>query len=721
MAFQPATLPSRDLLDEQLHSAFALNLLTQVAKSLTADAFNESMTCIFGQDIPQRIYAALRERLLAGQIENPSIVISQGSYIADYDNRQRVIRIHTAIVSEALTHQGSIELLDVLFHEFGHHLDNILRNDFSDHMPADMLPLKPDAKGEEGVRFSFWMAWLGRSDDCRLPIASYRYLPWDQGFDIDVDWHAGHKAIMKRHNDNLGQVEHQHIHPDREAFEAGDGDGSKLTHLQIEAVLRETELLAEERETIYFGNWLRDYSQLLDPKIVRATTMPKNFPDVLSREALTRIVDILSIKRFSKLRQRDPAAYTVTPQILGVYRPSEHIDNPRTTDLNAPDPTTRDADFEPAVLPGDPLLEVDYATSMKRYIARSLAFMENELQIAMRSPFSTSGLRAFGSALHVLEDFFAHSNFVELALIKNGHSAVLPWTSPADCKAGLPLVTGMFGSTDVLASLSGPLGDILFSTEDVTYKPVKAGDRSPREQILLILLEEHHNPRFLEIFEAYLTTRDTWVDLPFVEFLQRCAAYLQGLSAVPGNAVGIVMKDVLTQFGENVDDWQTRYGQDPHENGSTDPTHSQLAKDHAEHPLHMPAGSLAAVAVKDVATAMVSYWNKGFGADPIAVARSYFTHPQDSHWQDAQIQAWAVANPGKLSRAESKTELLNIHRQLAQTSSKVLEQMRKDSVAYLKFMRGELVDRDSPLWFIAALTPTGNLSLEVLAYLNSRQ
>jgi hypothetical protein len=81
----------------------------------------------------------------------------------------------------------------------------------------------------------------------------------------------------------------------------------------------------------------------------------------------------------------------------------------------------------------------------------------------------------------VLEDFFAHSNFVELALIKDGYRDVLPWTSPANCRAGLPLVTGMFGPTDVVASLAGPLGEILFSVEDVIYQPIKAGDRSPRE------------------------------------------------------------------------------------------------------------------------------------------------------------------------------------------------------------------------------------------------
>jgi hypothetical protein len=84
----------------------------------------------------------------------------------------------------------------------------------------------------------------------------------------------------------------------------------------------------QERSIIYFGNWMRDYSQLLDPKLVRGENMPRQFPQVFSRKALTEIVDILSIRSFHHLRSK-PGLVNVTPERLGVYRPSEHIDNPR--------------------------------------------------------------------------------------------------------------------------------------------------------------------------------------------------------------------------------------------------------------------------------------------------------------------------------------------------------------------------------------------------------
>lgn len=717
MSFQATSIKHIDLSDEHLHSTLALDLLTQIAHQLTAERFSAALSTVYGSDIPAHTYRALHQRLLAQEIEGPKIILTDAlGYEADYDNRERIVRIDRGFFRRIEHGLDTSWLLDALLHEFGHHIDNILRHDLSDQDAEGNPLLASDAKGEEGQRFSRWMALRSEHDADEVTLATCFSRYQNQTHAITVHWKAAAEQIQARYSDAPGDNHGVHTHPDREAFEAGHEDDHKMTHRRIEAILGTLGFDRDEIEAVYFGNWLRDYSQLLDPKIVRATNMPKDFPDVLSRDALTRIVDVLAVKRF-RWRRNFPQHFIVTPEKLGVYRPSEHIDNPKVTDPNALDPTTRDPDFEPLVLAGSPSLEVDYETSMKRYIEHSVKFMQAELRVAMNENRNFPGMRAFGSALHVLEDFFAHSNFVELSLIKNGHSNVLPWTSPAPCKAGLPLVTGMFGATDALASVAGPLGEILFSTEDVTYKPIKAGDRSPREQVLLILLEEHHNPGYLQTFTRYLTTRDEWVDMPFVEFLQRSAHYLQGVSAVVGNGTGIIMKDMLTHFGENVDDWQTRYGQDPHVNGSTDPTHSQLAKDHAEHPLHVLAGTLATQAVKEVARAMVDYWNGDASADPVAVATSYFKHPQDSHWQDAQVTAWADDNPAELRRSQSKTELAEISRILAQSGSNALEQMRKDSVAYLMFLRGELLDKNSPLWFLHSLTPFGYLSRKVLEHL----
>ncbi|WP_241092388.1 Het-C domain-containing protein, partial [Pseudomonas viridiflava] len=112
-------------------------------------------------------------------------------------------------------------------------------------------------------------------------------------------------------------------------FEAGEGDEHRHTHGSIEAVLETAGFRKDEIRAIYYGNWLRDHSQLVDPKLVRAPDMPKSFPDLLSREALTGIVDVLAVKAFTDLMKIDRSRFIVTPQRLGVYRAAEHIDNPR--------------------------------------------------------------------------------------------------------------------------------------------------------------------------------------------------------------------------------------------------------------------------------------------------------------------------------------------------------------------------------------------------------
>ena len=107
-------------------------------------------------------------------------------------------------------------------------------------------------------------------------------------------------------------------------FSAGEGSEKESTHGSIEAELERAGFRPHEIRAIYYGNWLRDFSQLLDPKIVRAAHTPKNFPDVLSRNALTRIVDVLAVKEFSDLMKIDREKFRVTPERLGVSPQRAH-------------------------------------------------------------------------------------------------------------------------------------------------------------------------------------------------------------------------------------------------------------------------------------------------------------------------------------------------------------------------------------------------------------
>lgn len=470
-------------------------------------------------------------------------------------------------------------------------------------------------------------------------------------------------------------------------FNAGEGNKAQASeaHASIEKVLLSAGFRHEQVRAIYFGNWLRDYSQLLDPKIVRAATMPRNFPDVLSREALTKIVDVLAVKQFTDLMKTDRAGFTVTPGRLGVYRPGEHIDNPKVVNPKPANPKDRDPDFEPWVLPGHRSLEVDPDTSMKRYLMNSVEVMNVEFDKAVKEgPTSTDGLRALGAALHILEDFFAHSNFVELSLIKAGYTKVLPWTSPAACKHRLPLVTGMFGGSDVVASLAAPLSKIMFSSDDKPFEATRPGGRSDRDQIILILLGEHPNTALLQGYEAFLAARDKWASLPFSEQVEKYYYFIRTPGRLLSSAVGTVMQGMATWFGNSVDDVQTALIDDPNTSGSTDPSHSQLAKDHPEHPLHQLAALLARKAVLEVGQAVLGTWHGKQGAEhPARVATRLFVHPMDSNWQDSTVEQWAKTNPGMVSRAALKSDLLDGQKRLRESSLEALRRFNAESSSFL--------------------------------------
>lgn len=79
-------------------------------------------------------------------------------------------------------------------------------------------------------------------------------------------------------------------------------------------------------------------------------------------------------------------------------------------------------------------------------------------------------LRCLGQALHTLEDFGAHTNYVELALKEMGFNNVFTHTGTqtqvnARGKHVYPLVTGTFGGVDFLHSVLGEATDHITQSE----------------------------------------------------------------------------------------------------------------------------------------------------------------------------------------------------------------------------------------------------------------
>ncbi|KAM0235888.1 hypothetical protein ACHAP5_009581 [Fusarium lateritium] len=228
---------------------------------------------------------------------------------------------------------------------------------------------------------------------------------------------------------------------------------SFVTHYRFSAL---------ERRQIYFGNWLRDFSQIIDTTGL----------DTVPEPVLRAIVSILGFLEFGFATDE----FDVTRERLGCYTHVEHIDNPKGYPDNAKDIDQR---LRGPVDPRE--LMFDAKTGMKNYIANSgkgwdtsADYVARQLRECIklgREGTPKAKKEAFihlGAALHTLEDFSAHSNFTELCLHELGEEEVFAFVGEA-CRVRTlgwrgrmvpPIVTGTFGMLDIFHSLLGEADDM---------------------------------------------------------------------------------------------------------------------------------------------------------------------------------------------------------------------------------------------------------------------
>lgn len=157
---------------------------------------------------------------------------------------------------------------------------------------------------------------------------------------------------------------------------------------------------AQQARSVYFGNWLRDLSQL----------PPKAFP----------LVNILALGEFGR---------EIKPEDLGTYIPSEHLDNPegggtfedpkltpteRMAAWNKLSPQQQAAYEEELAHIGD-IRAAAKASGLPEYIEVGKFHVRQKLIEAITDG-QTQGMEAMGNGLHAVEDYFSHSNFVEVAI-----------------------------------------------------------------------------------------------------------------------------------------------------------------------------------------------------------------------------------------------------------------------------------------------------------------
>ncbi|TIA70156.1 hypothetical protein E3P91_03227 [Wallemia ichthyophaga] len=253
---------------------------------------------------------------------------------------------------------------------------------------------------------------------------------------------------------------------------------------------------------VYFGNWTRDLSQAMD-----VSTLTKFSPSTI-----TSIVAVLGFLSFGYGSRE----FEVNEEILGCYRPEEHIDNPKNY-ADAPEGSPREITGYDKLRGGlvDGELDFDERTGMKNYIANEEGDWDTSSEYIRKNLIESielgrearnggtdeqmwHALYLLGRALHCVEDWPAHSNTIEVTLQSLGYSDVFTHVGSnvrveaPDGRMVSPIVTGTFGGADFLHSLLGEATDKLSSQGigdlSTTLSQNRESNKSDRFRKLLAML-----------------------------------------------------------------------------------------------------------------------------------------------------------------------------------------------------------------------------------------
>ncbi|KAF1851592.1 Het-C-domain-containing protein [Cucurbitaria berberidis CBS 394.84] len=442
---------------------------------------------------------------------------------------------------------------------------------------------------------------------------------------------------------------------------------------------------------VYFGNWLRDYSQAVDVGALK----------MVSSEAIRILLWVLGFMSFGYGTKE----FEVTRDRLGCYRPEEHIDNPKDYADNL-DARDYDRRLRGPVDEGRELA-VDERTGLKNYIASEDVgittsagmvrdLLRRSIDLARRSggsgPDFHEALRLLGTATHCLEDYSAHSNYTELALIELGATNVFPhvgrnarFNVEAARKEVYPLITGTFGGVDFLHSVCGEMTDKatqseLQELEGAISNAERTKNKSQIKDLLSQLpdgifggkdeagkadqLEENANatamgnlqvtPKDPEAFTQQVGELVKQI-YPIMEFhdeiMQSIAEFIEKIPILPDlmeevqNQVTVfvfsllapyvlpILTQVKTELEEGSSEVIASSREKQHivfnDDESTDPTHSMLSKDHFTNLLNEPAGKIASAVLGWAVPQIVQCWDGQ--ADPEQtidrIINGVFHHP----------------------------------------------------------------------------------------------
>lgn len=130
-------------------------------------------------------------------------------------------------------------------------------------------------------------------------------------------------------------------------------EGHNWRHGDIEDMLKNVAFLKGHKwssmmiKRVYFGNWLRDYSQAVDVGTLKG----------VQGGAIRLLVWVLGFMSFGYAT----AEFEVSDEWLGCYRPEEHIDNPKDYADNV-DARQYDPRLRPPVTQAEVAVDIDTGT-----------------------------------------------------------------------------------------------------------------------------------------------------------------------------------------------------------------------------------------------------------------------------------------------------------------------------------------------------------------------
>jgi hypothetical protein len=315
---------------------------------------------------------------------------------------------------------------------------------------------------------------------------------------------------------------------------------------------------------------------------------------------------------------------------LGKYKAEEHFDNPNNA--------KKDEKVQPFV--NDDISEI-----------------KKKLHTIANQGNTQESRELLGNTVHTIQDFYAHSNFVEIAL--NEQKIPTDTMGGKTMKGDFIMTSGTFESLDTAISIAKIIADKL-------KEPAKKnGKLSAGTRIAIIILKNNNHEliaeKYLKVLEQKEKIKKYLIQIIPDRFQPIAEEAIKTIEESFENA----KESVLNKIGDAINLMAGMLT--PFTGGSDHPSHSKLAKDSdsEKRGLYPYAINLATVATQTFAEQIQKIWNlKTNNADQQQIDHElkildnilteYLGHPVDTKWWRNHLNP--SQNPSKVSFESPKSQ-----------------------------------------------------------------